>query len=77
MNAFNRPKSRVKIGRPLEKVQNWDRCCDFKNIFANFCQKMAFLTRNKGKLRQFFIIPLAFEKNAIFCLKIVKNRRKS
>jgi hypothetical protein len=28
----------------------WDRCYDFKNIFAEkFSQKMAFLTQNKAK----------------------------
>jgi hypothetical protein len=43
--------------------QFWDLCNDFKNTFA---KKFASLTRNKGKLRQNFIITLVFEKNAIF-----------
>jgi hypothetical protein len=54
-----------------------DRCFDFKNIFAKKnCEKLAFLTQNKAKLCKILIIALVFEKNAIFLLKIVENRRK-
>jgi hypothetical protein len=29
---------------------SWDRCYDFKNIFAEkFCEKMAFFTQSKDK----------------------------
>jgi hypothetical protein len=54
---------------------NWDRCYDFKNIFAeSFSKKLAFLTRNKGKLCKILIIKLVFEKNANF---FAENCRKS
>jgi hypothetical protein len=39
-------------------------------------KKLAFLSQKKAKLRKNLIITLVFEKNAIFCEKIVENRRK-
>jgi hypothetical protein len=55
----------------------WDRCYDFKNIFAKkSAKKLAFLSQNKAKLCKKIIITLVFEKNAIFSPKIVENRRK-
>jgi hypothetical protein len=45
----------------------WDRCFDFKNIFAEkFGEKLAYLTQNKAKLCKILIITLVFEKNAKF-----------
>jgi hypothetical protein len=47
----------------------------FKDIFAEkFIKKLAFLTRNKGKLCKILIITLVFEKNANF---FAENWRKS
>jgi hypothetical protein len=44
-------------------------------MFAEkFCKKLAFLTKNKVKLCKNLIIPLVFEKNAIF---LAENSRKS
>jgi hypothetical protein len=42
----------------------------------NSAKKLAFLAQNKAKLCKNLIITLVFEKNAIFLLKIVANRRK-
>jgi hypothetical protein len=57
--------SQVANFRPI--LSHWDRCYDFFNIFAEkFSEKMAFLTRNKGK----------FWKTPIFPPNIGKNRRK-
>jgi hypothetical protein len=43
---------------------SWDRCYDFKNIFA---EKMAFLTQNKASFSaKIVILTLVFEKNANF-----------
>jgi hypothetical protein len=45
----------------------WDRCYNFKNIFAEkFSEKIAFLSQNKAKLCKILIITLVFEKSAIF-----------
>jgi uncharacterized membrane protein YhaH (DUF805 family) len=53
----------------------WDRCYDFFNILAEkFCEKMAFLTRNKAKLCKNLVITLVFEKNANF---FAENCQKS
>jgi hypothetical protein len=39
----------------------WDRCYDFKNIFAEKnCKKLAFLTQSKAKLCKILIITLVF-----------------
>jgi hypothetical protein len=52
-----------------------DRCYDFKNIFAEFfCEKMAFVTQNKGKFWKKLIITLVFKKNANF---FAENWKKS
>jgi hypothetical protein len=64
---------RDSSGRFLD--QFWDRCYDFKNIFAEKnAKKLAFLTQNKAKLCKFLIITLDFEKNAIF---FAENWQKS
>jgi hypothetical protein len=48
-------------------LSNWDRCYDFKNIFAEKnCEKMAFLTHNKAKLCKIFDHNVGFWENAIF-----------
>jgi hypothetical protein len=61
----------------INKIDSWDRCYGFKNIFAEkFRQKIGILTQNKAKLCQNLIITLVFEKNANFLPKIGKNRRK-
>jgi hypothetical protein len=45
----------------------WDRCYDFKNIFAEkFSEKLALLTRNKAELCKILIITLVFEKKRQF-----------
>jgi hypothetical protein len=47
--------------------ENWDRCHDFLNIFAEkFSEKMAFLTQNKAKICKILIITLVFEKKDNF-----------
>jgi hypothetical protein len=53
----------------------WDRCYDFKMIFANFlAKKLAFLTQSIGKLCKILIITSVFDKNANF---FAENCRKS
>jgi hypothetical protein len=55
---------------------NWDRCYDFKNIFAEKFseQKLTFLTQNKAKFSKILITTLVFEKNANF---FAENCQKS
>jgi hypothetical protein len=41
----------------------WDRCYDFKNIFAKkLGEKIAFLTQNKAKFCKILVVTLVFEK---------------
>jgi hypothetical protein len=57
----------------------WDRCYDFKNIFAKKLAKLlAFLAQTTAIVCKTLIIALVFDKNArpIFSLKVVENRRK-
>jgi hypothetical protein len=56
----------------------WDRCYDFKNIFAEkkIAKKFAFLTKNKAKLCKFLIITLDFEKNANFFAENLQKSQK-
>jgi hypothetical protein len=50
--------------------QIWDRCFDFKNIFAEFFgEKLAFYTQNKAKLCKILIITLVCKKNTNFFAK--------
>jgi hypothetical protein len=45
----------------------WDRCYDFKNIFAEkFSEKIGVLTQNKAELCKILIIALVFEKSTNF-----------
>jgi hypothetical protein len=54
-------------GRDFYAEDREDRCYDYSNIFAEFfCEKSAFLTRNKAKFGKKLTITLVFEKNVIF-----------
>jgi hypothetical protein len=71
MNAFCPHKKVVICTVP----STGDRCCDFRNIFAEkFGKKLAFLTQNKDELCKILIITFVFEKNAKF---FVENCQKS
>jgi hypothetical protein len=50
-----------------QKFVSWDRCFDFKNIFAEkFSKILAFFARTTASFWENLIITLVFEKNANF-----------
>jgi hypothetical protein len=52
---------------------SWDRCYDFKNIFAEKnAKKLAFLTQNKAKLCKILIITFFLNFFAENCQKLQK-----
>jgi hypothetical protein len=53
---------------------SWDRCYDFKNIFAEkFREKIGVLTQNKAKLCKILIISMVLkEKRQFFRRKLSK-----
>jgi hypothetical protein len=59
---------------PISLRLSWDRCYDFKNIFAEkFGKKLALLTQNTAKLCK-ILITLVFEKKRQF---FAENCQKS
>jgi hypothetical protein len=75
LERFVKRSEKTSIGISVTR----DRCYDFLKIFSpkNSAKKLAFLTQNKAKICNIFIITLVFEKNANFfaenCKKIAEN----
>jgi hypothetical protein len=58
----------------FKEINIWDRCYDFKNIFAKtFGENIGVFDSNQRQIMQKLVITLVLKKNAIFSPKIVKN----